>query len=531
MWNIKNLLKSIKECPKEFPVETALGLTFFGAGICLDANFIESFFPFWFVVLFFVTTITLRNVNKSAYYLSYLLVWAVYFLFDNGKTNGYIAEESWFWVLNIVAAIVLTTDLKKSDNKDFVTTIFSRLSEIITAAFLGLIVSALVSAILASVMYLFDFYFITHLLTHANIFIFLTVMPLLYCYLRAHNNHENHYDNSKFLSIIVDYILSSALVVYTLILGIYILKIVVVQELPRGGVAYMVSVYIALALSANLLNKLVEKSHFNWFYDNFAYIAVAPIVLLWIGTIYRINEYGLTEWRIYLLVINSLMTIFPFMLKFQKTNRYNLFTGIIIFLMVILTCIPPISARNIGIRSQYNRYVRHAMELDVWDTQKWAIREFYDIDKIRQDSTLKAKFLKMQDEYYFLRVNCDSLPANSLTINNYDLADEVCSTYFELSEYTDKVSLDGFDKFLLNPYRGETTEDGVFVITNGSNTKILEYHFRDTINAVGDDFYKNPLRVLKYHNDSIMVIFKDCRLYKTDSIYDIDFFDYEIFCK
>lgn len=108
-----------------------------------------------------------------------------------------------------------------------------------------------------------------HLLTHANIFIFLTVMPLLYCYLRAHNNHENHYDNSKFLSIIVDYILSSALVVYTLILGIYILKIVVVQELPRGGVAYMVSVYIALALSANLLNKLVEKSHFNWFYNNF----------------------------------------------------------------------------------------------------------------------------------------------------------------------------------------------------------------------------------------------------------------------
>lgn len=103
------------------------------------------------------------------------------------------------------------------------------------------------------------------------------------------------------------------------------------------------------------------------------------------------------------------LTIFPFMLKFQKTNRYNLFTGIIIFLMVILTCIPPISARNIGIRSQYNRYVRHAME---------------------------------------------------------------------------------------KPYRGETTEDGVFVITNG-NTKILEYHFRDTINAVGDDFYKNPLRVLK----------------------------------
>ncbi|MBQ3658147.1 MAG: DUF4153 domain-containing protein [Bacteroidales bacterium] len=529
MWNIKNLLKNIKECPKEFPVETALGLTFFGAGICLDANFIESFFPFWFVVLFFVTTITLRNINKSAYYLSYLLVWAVYFLFDNGKTNGYIAEERWFWVLNIVAAVVLTADLKKSDNKDFLTTTFSRIGEVIAAGFLSLIVSALVSAILASVMYLFNFHFITHLIAHANIFIFLTIMPLLYCYLRAHNNHENNYDNSKFINIIVDYILSPALVVYTFILGIYILKIVVVQELPRGGVAYMVSIYIALALIANLLNKLVEKSHFNWFYDNFAYIALAPIVLLWIGTIYRINEYGLTEWRIYLLVINALMTIFPFMLKFQTTNRYNLFTGIIMFLMVVLTCIPPVSARNIGIRNQYNRYVRHAMELDVWDTQKWAVRENFDIDKISQDSTLKAQFLKMQDEYYFLRRNCDSIAADNWSINSYDLVDETRSTYFELSEYTDKVSLDGFDNYWVKPYREEISED-VFVITSREKT-ILEYHFRDTLKAVGDDVYKNPLRVLKYHNDSIMVLFKTCWLYKKDSVYDIDFADYDLFCK
>ena len=124
MLNFKDLLKNIKNCPKEFPVETALGLTFTIAAILVCEGVVKMFYPLAFVLIQFFVTITLRKINQPAYYASYLLVWILYFLIDG---NLRCLEQPWFIVLNIISAIVLLTDIRKNDNKTFAISIFSKI--------------------------------------------------------------------------------------------------------------------------------------------------------------------------------------------------------------------------------------------------------------------------------------------------------------------------------------------------------------------------------------------------------------------
>ncbi len=446
MINVKDILESVKSAPKEFPVETAIGLTYSVAMMLAAEDVIRHFSPLMFVFVIFAAAITLRRVNRRSYYASYLLIWVVYALFHNADAF----KAPWYWVLNIICAIVLCADIHKSDNKGFANTVICRIGELGSAALLSAILSAMVSAIIGSVMYLFDTEFF-HLIIHVNILIVFLIMPLMYCHFQAHGD-EVDCEGGGLVRVIVDYIVSPALVVYTFVLLVYILKIVVVQELPRGGVAYMVSIYIALVLVGNLLNKLVRDSHFNWFYDNFAYIAIAPIVLLWVGTIYRINEYGLTEWRVYLLIVNVLMTIFPLMLKIPRLARYNLMTVMLMTVMVIFTCIPPISARSIGIRNQNSRFLKHADMLGVIDheTGQFKGRGSIDMSLISADSTLNAAWDAMKSEMAYLdrhdtilrQYGNLEMPSpkteDTLDLENVD---------FYLNSVTNRVSTEGYPIF------------------------------------------------------------------------------------
>ena len=492
MIKIKDILNNAKTAPAEFPVETAMGLTFAIASMLGVERVIHRFYPLAFVLILFVIAITLRKINKIAYYASYFLIWVAYLGFHNAR----MIEQPWFWVMNIIAFIVLAADLTKNDNRQFANTVICRLGQMASAGLLSLILSAMVSAIIGSVIYLFNAD-LKHLLAHVNIFVGFVVLPLTFCYLQEHFNKEENYGR-RLLRIIVDFILSPALVLYTF---------------PRGGVAYMVSIYIGLVLVGNLLNKLVDNSHFDWFYNNFTYIAIAPIVLLWIGTIYRINEYGLTEWRVYLLIVNVLMTVFPFMLKIPATNRYNLMTIVLMVAMVIFTCIPPISAANISLRNQYSRFVDHAQELGVFDTSTWSLRNDIDINSIKDDSLANSTYQMMRSEYHYLRKHLDTIADRYKGWSYWDSADNRKSRKeddnpvecFSIGEFCDEMPIDGARRCL---YGCDATFDyaskTLTISRNGQ--EILKYAIQDSINANPAAFKNDPLRIFRVENDSILVI-------------------------
>ncbi len=523
MIKIKDILESVKSAPKEFPVETAIGLTFAIATMLAVENVVHRFYPLAFCFIIFVIAITLRKINKIAYYASYFLIWVAFLLFHSGR----IIEQPWFWVLNIIAAIVLTADLSKNDNKQFANTVISRLGQMASAALLSGILAAMVSAIIGSVIYLFNAD-LKHLLAHVNIFIGFVIMPLTFCYLQEHINSEEN-DESRLLRIVMDYIVSPALVIYTVVLLVYVLKILFAMELPRGGVAYMVSIYIGLVLVGNLLNKLVQDSHFNWFYDNFAYIAIAPIVLLWVGTIYRINEYGLTEWRVYLLIVNVLMTIFPFMLKIPAANRYNLMTFVLMAVMVIFTCIPPISAANISLRNQYSRFVAYAQEIGVFDTSTWNLRNDIDVDYIKEDSVANSKYLMMRSEYYYLKARLDSISDKygdwnywySFDDNGRRLEFDHPLEYLKANDFCDAVPIDGANRYLLDCNAIFDYDSNRLKVFRNDRI-VLEYAVQDSINANLTAFRENPLRFLRAENDSVMVIILEMSGREIDGTFDVE---------
>jgi len=534
MIKIKDILNNAKTAPAEFPVETAMGLTFAIASMLGVEDVIHAFYPLAFVFILFVIAITLRKINKIAYYASYFLIWVAYLGFHNAR----MIEQPWFWVMNIIAFIVLAADLTKNDNRQFANTVICRLGQMASAGLLSLILSAMVSAIIGSVIYLFNAD-LKHLLAHVNIFVGFVILPLTFCYLQEHFNKEENY-GSRLLRIIVDFILSPALVIYTFVLLVYVLKILFAMELPRGGVAYMVSIYIGLVLVGNLLNKLVDNSHFDWFYNNFTYIAIAPIVLLWIGTIYRINEYGLTEWRVYLLIVNVLMTVFPFMLKIPAANRYNLMTFVLMAVMVIFTCIPPISAANISLRNQYSRFVAHAQEIGVFDTSTWSLRDDVDINSIKDDSLANSKFQMMRSEYHYLRKHLDTIADRYKGWSYWDSADnrkprkddDNPVECFSIGEFCDEMPIDGARRCL---YGCDATFDyaSKTLTVSHKGQVILKYAIQDSINANPAAFKNDPLRIFRVENDSVIVIIHEMSgreingTYEVESILDVpSYFDF-----
>ena len=101
------------------------------------------------------------------------------------------------------------------------------------------------------------------------------------------------------IEILKSYISMPLLLVYTLILYGYIAKIIFLWELPKGGVAYMVSAYGAAGILAYLVTyPLTHKPGIiSLFSRYFFFLLIAPLVLLAIGICTRLYEYGITEQR------------------------------------------------------------------------------------------------------------------------------------------------------------------------------------------------------------------------------------------
>lgn len=257
----------------------------------------------------------------------------------------------------IIAFILLFWGTSRQDNPTYARTILQTLLKALTAGAISAVLAGVVSAIIGSV----DFLFVPGDLKegwylYPNAFIGIVIFPLLCCLFIWDGKPLTQ--GSRFLTILVDYILSPGLLIYTVILYLYILRILFQWELPEGGVAYLVGSYIGVALACRLLQDVLEKRHFDWFYKYFPAIAAAPVILLWIGIARRISEYGLTEARFFLVVLALLLTLFTGMLLSPKTRSFQLMSGILAVTLAVFSYIPGIRGRDWGIYSQKARLER-----------------------------------------------------------------------------------------------------------------------------------------------------------------------------
>ena len=351
----RNFVRSIKE----FPVEALLGAVYFiiflfGKKIDARLDGVDLFNLFLWFAPHYVLVFVLHRLSKdkpalkAAYILSWFLWIPLLFFCTRLSSPDWAVAVSY-----LLAAILLVAGDRRLDNEAFGQGVFRTVVRVGICFLVGGLMIAVISAIIASVSFLFGLKLGDRWFGIPNTFIAMNVIPLLCCL--AASDSRPLQKGAGLLKTVVDGILSPALIVYTAILYAYIIRILIRWELPDGGVAYMVTAFICVALLCSMCQSLLERRHFDWFYKALPALAGPPLALLWTGAIRRIGEYGMTEARFYLILLAALMTLFTAMLAGRKTRDFQRMALILAAVAALFTYIPGIRAKDFGIRSQQKR--------------------------------------------------------------------------------------------------------------------------------------------------------------------------------
>ncbi|MBR5660119.1 MAG: DUF4153 domain-containing protein [Bacteroidales bacterium] len=497
---------------REFPLEALLGITYFllfisgnKIGSSLEGtapfNMIWWFFPHYVLVYTFHRFSEGKPFLKVLYILSWFL-WIPLLLWCS-KITG--------WSLGIaylIAVILLIIGKEPLENEPYGRNILDIVTNVAAAFIIGFLSIAIVDAIIASISFLFDLDLKDKWFSYPFAFIVFVVIPLLCCSFVTRTSYKE--GNGKFLQIAVSYILSPALIIYTAILYIYIIRIILRWELPNGGVAYLVASFMAVALVCILLRLQTGKRHFEWFYKAFPIIAIPPLILLWIGVFRRVGEYGLTEARFYLVILSALLTIFTAMLARGKTRNFQLMTLILAIAALLFTYIPGIRAKDFGIRSQKARLEKNLPLV----LENGKLPENIDYEAIENNPELKENWLAVDGAYNYLKQNMPQKRFKAIqselggyNFQKWRLEDESTTAVanWSIQDIGDPIDLGEYN-LLIPPSGYHYYEDSTVVIFFKDSTKteeLLRCGIREALDSPDED----PLGKLVYKNEEYMAVF------------------------
>jgi hypothetical protein len=163
-------------------------------------------------------------------------------------------------------------------------------------------------------------------------------------------------DYLKLLRVLLLYIVMPLLTAYTAILYIYFVKIIVVSEWPVGLVSHLVLWYaVIVTLVLFLITPIKDENKWaNRFSVWMPRIILPVLVMMFISMGIRINAYGVTENRYYVVVlalwVSAMMLYFSFIKK-----RINIVIPVTLALIALISVFGPLSSYSISTRSQNNR--------------------------------------------------------------------------------------------------------------------------------------------------------------------------------
>ena len=405
---LKTMLLLLLQSPRRFPVEAALGVAFFIIAVwntesqtlnnvtkewesVVNADILWLFFPL------LVLSFWLQRVNRWVYFASFFLFLPLMAL----NLKPFLWTYSFVFTY-VLAAILLVVGNRRMDNRPFA----AHALHVVTQLFFGLLITGILNmavlAIVASFFYIFGIDEPKHFYEHIFQFIWFVLAPQVSCTL-IRQNEDEVIEPFKVLRLILNFILSPAVIIYTVILYTYFIKIVFEWDLPKGGVAWMVMGFITVALVGRMAQSVLIQRYYDWFYRRFTLIAIPPLILYWIGSVYRIRLYSFTESRFYLMVAGVLMTLFVLMLFWKRSRRYQLMALIFAAAIILFTYIPGISAKSIGLNCQKQRLAGLISELRLTDAKTGKLNDEIDLRSIRQDSLMCEKYKNASSVISYVR--------------------------------------------------------------------------------------------------------------------------------
>lgn len=356
-----------------------------------NENFLFTF-PVCFGALYTINNLTRRGNPRRFYYLSGLSVILFWFWQPN-------IERSIYWISLIISQLFVFLSWREWENKAFIKAVFIYCKDMISALCLATVALVLAIVIYYSIVYIFDLEIVKEwLFVEYTIRVtYLLLAPILF--LMFNTKQEEEWETGRFASVLIHYILSPALLVYTFVLYLYIIKIVGIWSLPKGGVAYMVLGFVTSMFCVKSVQPLLKRRYFDWFYGYFSWWVAPTLILLWVGTMYRIQEYGFTEARFYLLLITIIVTLTCGMFFTRRTSRYAWVVTGTLGMLILFSYIPGIQARDFGLRSQIARVERISKKLGISDGKQIHRPE----TSLKNDSIVLRQYKMLYDAYRYVQ--------------------------------------------------------------------------------------------------------------------------------
>ena len=514
------LIRQLLRSPLRFPVEAALGLVFFCMAACCSESYMSNEKMeaiLWLFVPLVVLSFWLQRINRWAYFISFFL-----FLPLAAINLKPFLETYGFWFTYVLAGILLIVGNKKLDNRSFA----AHSLHVTTQMFFGLLITGIfnlvVVAIFASFFYIFGINEPPHFYEHIIQFIWFFLAPQICCtFIRQ--NEDEVVEPFKVLRLILNFILSPAIIIYTVILYTYFINIAVMWDLPKGGVAWMVMGFISTALVGRIAQSILSQRYYDWFYRYFTLIAIPPLIMYWIGSIYRIRIYNFTESRFYLMVAGVLMTLFVLMLFWKRTRRYQWMAFIFGTAIILFTYIPGISAKSIGLNCQKQRLQEIINDLKLTDPTTGKFNDHININRIKQNRQLCEKYKDATSVICYVRgeMGGDEFEKQYgvWDYSEYDFKYNHIYRHYapepeiNMIERKRPVDLDNYSMMLPEEkYQCEYVNQSVILKKN--DAVVLEYPICSIIRQ-SPMLLHHPEQLFTYRNDSLMLVLDEISINDT----------------
>ena len=292
-----------------------------------------------------------------------------------GMTNdsaAFYLTSPKFWGANFIALLVLLGFPFEKNNQGFTYRNFTNLFHIGLATAVWLLVFGLVAAILFTITTLFNvefsYSFYSHFYTSLGIF----TQPLFFLVFQQ-RQAKSEMTLNRIFEILVNFVLAPALMIFTVLLYAYVVQIIFEGVLPKGMLANITLPYLLGGLGVYALRSICAKARWETFFKFYPYLAIVPIVLLWLAIDRRISAYAWTEQRIYLVALATAITIAYAILIVPKARQYRLISGVVMVAIFAMTWV--VKPQEIAYQSQTARFEQLLKKLNLSD----------DSGKIRDD--------------------------------------------------------------------------------------------------------------------------------------------------
>ena len=376
----------------------------------------------------------------------------------NDSAEFYLTSPK-FWGANFIALLVLLGFPFEKNNQGFTYRNFTNLFHLGLATAVWLLVFGLVAAILFTITTLFNVEFSDSFYEHIYTSLGIFTLPLFFLVFQQ-RQAKSEMTLNRIFEILVNFVLAPALMIFTVLLYAYVVQIIFEGVLPKGMLANITLPYLLGGLGVYALRSICAKARWETFFKFYPYLAIVPIVLLWLAIDRRISAYAWTEQRIYLVALATAITIAYAILIVPKARQYRLISGVVMVAIFAMTWV--VKPQEIAYQSQTARFEQLLKKLNLSD----------DSGKIRDDVDFVERLENMPKSELKDWKELDSV--SDYLLYSIELDSSVEDAYQERREVFQKQYGEKSKELLkVDIYRDEIRIDGQAISDQGTKVEFL----------------------------------------------------------